>query len=1012
MIRVSDLIIFNIILVNTSGVCKLYSTKNFNMSSQRSGCEKRKRKACKEAELLKIKSKCSIKNYFTSSTSNFQSSSAENTTDSISDSTKKIENKELHSDDASADNTTDSIFESSKKSENKELYSDDVNMVNVYDPVNPFSKDRLEFQNRILKGRYKPILDLYPRSLQNSKKRSFQKNWYDIFDWLEYSDASDKAFCFPCRCFKGNEINSSYSESTFSSNGFKAWYRAIDAFKKHQSSKCHLNSAKALTYFINLKSIDCVLDKNRLEEISRKEKDRLKNREFMNRIIDIIICLGKSGRPFRGHDEKSDSCNQGLFKELVILLTKYDVVLQDHLQEAPKNALYTSNRIQNDLITSIKNVILRNIKNNLQNSFISIMADETTDVGHFEQLSIVFRYFDEKKNRPVETYITLKRMQSVTAQAIFDCLHDVLILMGKDWHSVLSVCFDGASTMAGKIGGVQTKCKEQNSNIKYIHCYAHCLNLALVDSVAQDETGNSKGYGFVHFETKQSATQSIEKVNGMLLNGKKVFVGRFVGRNDREKELGQQAKLYTNVYIKNIDENVNEKELFEMFKKYGTITSCKVMFKDDGSSRGFGFVAFEDPKEAEKAVTELHGKKSPEGKTYYVNRAQKKTERQQELKRKFEQYKIERINRYQGVNLYVKNLDDTIDDERLRREFSAFGTIKSAKVMMDDGRSKGFGFVYFSSPEEATKAVTDMNGRIVGTKPLYVTLAQRKKDRKAHLDSQYSQRNTNMRMQSIGPIYQPGASNGYFVPTIPQPQYFYGPTQMTQIRSQPRWAFQSQVRAGTPQTAAPGYPNMATQHQNIGARAPVPAGQQAALARNVMVDTNARPISTAQQKMPGAVSAGSVHVPGARDTGSGYKYTPNMRNPLSQDQGIGQAQPGQAQGMGQSQPGQAQGMGQAQSGQAQGMEQVQPDKAAVHVYGQEPLTATMLATAKPEDQKQMLGERLFPLIERMYPELTGKITGMLLEIDNSDLLHMLEHHESLKNQVEKAVAMLQAHQAQ
>ncbi|KAL4119602.1 hypothetical protein QTP88_012401 [Uroleucon formosanum] len=385
------------------------------MSSQRSGCEKRKRKACKEAELLKIKK--------------INHLSRDSDLSKIELITGVIWGGGLST--ASAENTTDSIFNSSKQSENKELYSDDVNMVNVYDPVNPFSKDRLEFQNRILKGRYKPILDLYPWSLQNSKKRSFQKNWYDIFNWLEYSDASDTAFCFPCHCFKGNEINSSYSESTFSSNGFKAWYRAIDAFKKHQSSKCHLNSAKALTDFINLKSINCVLDKNRLEEISRKEKDRLKNREFMNRIIDIIICLGKSGRPFRGHDEKSDSCNQGLFKELVILLTKYDV-LQDHLQEAPKNALYTSNRIQNDLITSIKNVILRNIKNNIQNSFISIMADETTDVGHFEQLSIVFRYFDEKKNRPVETYITLKQMQSVTAQAIFDCLHDVLILMGKD----------------------------------------------------------------------------------------------------------------------------------------------------------------------------------------------------------------------------------------------------------------------------------------------------------------------------------------------------------------------------------------------------------------------------------------------------------------------------------------------------------------------------------------------------------------------------------------------------
>lgn len=40
------------------------------------------------------------------------------------------------------------------------------------------------------------------------------------------------------------------------------------------------------------------------------------------------------------------------------------------------------------------------------------------------------------------------------------------------------------------------------------------------------------------------------------------------------------------------------------------------------------------------------------------------------------------MNRYQGVNLYVKNLDDTIDDERLRKEFSVFGTITSAKVII------------------------------------------------------------------------------------------------------------------------------------------------------------------------------------------------------------------------------------------------------------------------------------------------------------------------------------------
>nr|XP_023669895.1 polyadenylate-binding protein 1-like [Paramormyrops kingsleyae] len=84
---------------------------------------------------------------------------------------------------------------------------------------------------------------------------------------------------------------------------------------------------------------------------------------------------------------------------------------------------------------------------------------------------------------------------------------------------------------------------------------------------------------------------------------------------------------------------------------------------------------------------------------------------------------------------------------------------------------------------------------------------------------------------------------------------------------------------------------------------------------------------------------------------------------------------------------------------------------AVHVQGQEPLTASMLASAPPQEQKQMLGERLFPLIQSMHPSLAGKITGMLLELDNSELLHMLESPESLRSKVDEAVAVLQAHQA-
>eukprot|EP00102_Acyrthosiphon_pisum_P003192 XP_001945427.1 PREDICTED: polyadenylate-binding protein 1-like [Acyrthosiphon pisum] len=300
------------------------------------------------------------------------------------------------------------------------------------------------------------------------------------------------------------------------------------------------------------------------------------------------------------------------------------------------------------------------------------------------------------------------------------------------------------------------------------------------------------------------------------------------------------------------------------------------------------------------------------------------------------------------ASLYIGNLYSDVTEVMVIENFSTAGAILSVHVITR--RLLGYPYVNFQNMVDAQRAL-----------------------------------DTNMRMQSIGPIYQRGASSGYFVPTILQPQHFYGPTQMTQIRPQPRWASQPQVRAGTPQATAADYPNMATQYRNIGVRAPVPAGHQAALARNAMVDRNAKPITTAQQQMPGDVAAGGVCIPIARGSGFGYKYTANMRNSPDQAQGMGQVQPDQPPA---------------------------PVQAAIHAHGQEPLTETILATAKPEDQKQILGQRLFPLIQGMYPELSDKITCMLLEINNSDLLHMLEHQESLKIKIEEAVTVLQAHQAQ
>jgi RNA recognition motif-containing protein len=79
-----------------------------------------------------------------------------------------------------------------------------------------------------------------------------------------------------------------------------------------------------------------------------------------------------------------------------------------------------------------------------------------------------------------------------------------------------------------------------------------------------------------------------------------------------------------------------------------------------------------------------------------------------------------------GNKLYVGNLPYTVRDEDLQQSFSAFGSVNSAKVMMerDTGRSKGFGFVEMGSDAEAQSAIEGMNGQSLGGRSLVVNEAR------------------------------------------------------------------------------------------------------------------------------------------------------------------------------------------------------------------------------------------------------------------------------------------------
>ncbi|XP_037038631.1 polyadenylate-binding protein 4-like [Bradysia coprophila] len=243
----------------------------------------------------------------------------------------------------------------------------------------------------------------------------------------------------------------------------------------------------------------------------------------------------------------------------------------------------------------------------------------------------------------------------------------------------------------------------------------------LSSTVAKEPNGTSKCYGFVQFEDEESVKRSIFLLNGLMVKNKILCVQRFVER----KTNGPQAindspeQKSTNVYVKNIPKELNNQSLREMFEKFGKIVSPKIMTDSDGLSRGFGFVSFESPDAANRAISQMNGHILPNAKTpLCVCRAQTKKEREIAMKTQHQEH-----HGLEMGNLCVSNLDDTVDDDRLRMEFQPYGTVITARVITKQERSIGIGHVCFSRQSDAENAIAAVNGRMIGTKPIIVYLS-------------------------------------------------------------------------------------------------------------------------------------------------------------------------------------------------------------------------------------------------------------------------------------------------
>ena len=91
----------------------------------------------------------------------------------------------------------------------------------------------------------------YPRKWQSGEWRSFQHHWFGKYDWLEYSEAKDAAFCFYCYLFFQPGKPEKFGSNVFAKIGYEQWKKALEKFDKHAASQSHCNSRLNCDDFMN-----------------------------------------------------------------------------------------------------------------------------------------------------------------------------------------------------------------------------------------------------------------------------------------------------------------------------------------------------------------------------------------------------------------------------------------------------------------------------------------------------------------------------------------------------------------------------------------------------------------------------------------------------------------------------------------------------------------------------------------------------------------------------------------
>ncbi|EUD69095.1 hypothetical protein C922_00787 [Plasmodium inui San Antonio 1] len=438
-----------------------------------------------------------------------------------------------------------------------------------------------------------------------------------------------------------------------------------------------------------------------------------------------------------------------------------------------------------------------------------------------------------------------------------------------------------------------------------------------------------------------------------------------------------------NLYIKNLDDAIDDQTLKELFEPYGTITSAKVMRDDKEQSKGFGFVCFAQQEEANKAVTEMH-LKIINGKPLYVGLAEKREQRLSRLQQRFRMHPIRH-----HMNNALNSPMQYPNPQSPQLQFNQ-NTLNYGRPVL--------------TPFNQNNLISWRHQQAAQQQVVHQQAAQQQLNFNANLRGQMNQ----MR------FYAQGAGN-----------MMNNSMNQNKVNSQlhPGHQYPNALGQATPQQPnlnAPGQHNNQPMQQQ-------PGGSQ--MLNNNMRNMNGR----ASRNMAGANVGGAnmgnipnqkqlpINMVGKQNSSQSNQMNHQGPPPPQQQQTPQQPQQQTQQQTQQKTPQQMQqqvppnGNFKFTSQARNRMEM--PNKNAnkvnpinnmnVNFNNNSTLTAAALASAPPSMQKQVLGENLFPLVANYHPTLAGKITGMMLEMDNSELLILLENEEQLKKKIDEALVVLQ-----